>query len=134
MDPLESQFSEQPVLQTNAPVPSREPLANEIQTLRLGLLLLLIGVILLSVCFALFIYKQNNLLLAQMDAQMRYLNQNESVYENSKKRLSMLLQDLQPYTQTHGDIMPILVKYNFARAQPPPTTPAPLNLAPAPAK
>src|ERR1051325_4920012 len=95
-------------------------LATEVQYLRLGVLVLGVALLLLSVCFGLYVYKQNNLLISQLDSQTRMLNQNEPVYESTKQRLTMLLQDLQGFTQTHTDLVPILVKYNFVKVQPQP--------------
>ncbi len=96
------------------------PLAAEVQYLRLAVLVLGVAMLLLSTCFGLYIYKQNNLLIAQLDSQTRLLNQNEPVFENTKQRLTMLLRDLQGFSQTHSDLVPILVKYNFVKVQPQP--------------
>jgi hypothetical protein len=124
-DPLESSVSEaapeQPAEAAPAPLAEAEPgdsIQYDLNVLRLCVCVLGAALFAGSLCFNLYLYKQNNLLISQIDHQTRVLAQNEPVYENTRKRLNLLLQDLQGYAQTHSDVVPILVKHNFARVQP----------------
>jgi len=105
----------------------------QMQTLRIAVLLLGAALLVSNVCFFLFAYKQNNLLIAQIDNQRRVLNQNEPLYEANKQKLGALLQELGAYAQTHREIVPLLVKYNFARVQSQPAL-APSTVPGLPAK
>ncbi len=102
-------------------------LQAEIGLLRLGMMVLGAGLLLFSLCFSLYVYKQNNMLIAQIDAQTRLLNQNEPVFDNNRQRLSLMLRDLEIYAQSHPDVVPILVNHNLIKVRPQsPAMPEPL--------
>lgn len=116
------------------PLPRSSDRANldtEINSLRTGIYILGVALLLLSVFFSLYMYKQNNLLIAQIDTQTRILNQNEPIYEGRRQRLMQMMQDLRVFAQTHSDILPILVDHDLVRIQPQPAM-MPQLLDPAP--
>jgi hypothetical protein len=126
-DPLAPEPTPTPASTAPGPftTPPSDSIEDQINGLRKAVILLLGGLVLSTICFGLFLYKQNNLLIAQIDSQTRVLNQNEPVYQATKQKLGAFLQDLAGYAQTHNDVVPILVKYNFVRVQQQPaTTPA----------
>ncbi len=87
----------------------------EVRLLRMGVLALGAGLLLLSICFNLFVYKQNNLLVAQVDAQSRLLSQSEPVFEANRQKLTLMAQDLRAFAQVHSDVIPILVNHNLVK-------------------
>jgi hypothetical protein len=109
----------------------RSSLESEINSLRIGFCVLGAALFLFSLCFSLYIYKQNNLLIAQIDSQTRMLNQNEPLFESNRQRITLMAQELRIFAQTHSDIVPILVNHNIVRIQAPQLT-APANPVPAP--
>ncbi len=94
------------------------PIEATIRSLRIALVLLGTGLLVCSVCLNLFVYKQNRLLIQQIDGQTRMLNQHEPIFANNQQRLGLLLQELRGYAQTHPDILPMLAKYGIVRVQP----------------
>lgn len=125
-DPL---APEEPRIAPAAPEKPAETVETQMQFLRLSILLLAAGFLVSTICFFLFLYKQNNLLIAQIDNQTRLLNQNEPLYESNQQKVELLKQDLFTYARSHNDIVPILLKYNLAKVQTPqtlllPSTPA----------
>jgi hypothetical protein len=126
METEQSPFAEEttpssgrPAVATPAPPsgPAPTPLETEVGILRLAILAVGAALLVSSLCFNLFMYKQNNLLIMQIDYQTRTINQNEPIFEANKQKLDMLLQDLRAYAQTHSDLVPLLVKYNYASVQ-----------------
>ena len=109
----------------------RSSLEREINSLRVGLYVLGVGLLLFSICFSLYLYKQNNLLIAQIDSQTRLLNQNQPLFDSNLQRITLMAQDLKTFALTHNDIVPILVNHNIVRVQSPQLM-APVNPLPAP--
>lgn len=100
----------------NQPDPS--PLAVTPQTIRmLQIAVAAVGaaVLALSVFFNLYLYKQNNLLIAEMDGRTRLLALQEPIFETNSRQMEALVRDLAGFAQQHHDLMPILVKYRFIR-------------------
>ncbi|MSR64553.1 MAG: hypothetical protein EXS18_02090 [Verrucomicrobiae bacterium] len=95
----------------------RSNLEMEINSLRVSSYVLGVGLLFFSICFNLYTYKQNNLLIAQIDSQTRMLNQNEPLFESNRQLITMMAPDLRTFAETHADLVPILVNHNIVRIQ-----------------
>ncbi len=120
METSPSPLTEDAASSPAAPDPTVVLLA-EVHALRLGMIFLGAALLFFSVCFSLYVHKQNNMLIAQIDAQTRLLNQNEPIFDNNKQRLTLMLRDLQGFAQAHPDVVPILVNHNLVKVQPQPS-------------
>lgn len=94
-----------------------QPASGGDGVLRFGLFALTYALLGLSILFALYLYKQNNLLMYQVDTQKQILATQEPIFEGNKGRIELLVEDLKAFAQTYPDILPILYDFNLVKIQ-----------------